>query len=55
MLVQMEVGDLEGVDEVVADHRTAEATVTYDSDVVSPDDIVAAVVKAGYGATPLDS
>ena len=50
MLIQMEVGDLPGVSEVTADHRSAVAEVTYDPDATSPDDIVNAVLKAGYGA-----
>jgi copper chaperone CopZ len=55
MLVQMEVGALPGVAEVKADHRLAVAEVTYDPEAVGPDDIVGAVLKAGYGAEPLES
>jgi copper chaperone CopZ len=50
MLVQMDVGDLPGVESVSSDHRTGVTEVTFEDTVVSPDDIIAAVVKAGYGA-----
>ena len=49
MLIQMEVGDLEGVTAVEADHRTQAVDVDFDADVVSPQDIVSAIVKLGYG------
>lgn len=49
MLIQMEVGDLEGVTAVEADHRTQVVDVDFDADVVSPQDIVSAIVKLGYG------
>jgi copper chaperone CopZ len=49
MLIQMEVGDLEGVMAVEADHRTQVVDVDFDADVVAPQDIVSAIVKLGYG------
>jgi copper chaperone CopZ len=55
MLIQMEVGDLPGVSEVVSDHATSETSVTYDPNVVGIDDIVGAIVKAGYSAEPIDA
>ena len=50
MLIQMDLGDLDGVSEVSSDHRTGITEVTYDDEVTGPDQIVATVVKAGYGA-----
>lgn len=50
MLIQMDVGDLDGVQSVVSDHTAAMTEVTYDSDVVDADRIIEAIVKAGYGA-----
>ncbi|MGB4442560.1 MAG: heavy-metal-associated domain-containing protein [Coriobacteriia bacterium] len=55
MLVQMDVADLEGVTSVTSDHRTAMTEVTYDDDVTGPDDIIGAIVKAGYGAELVQS
>jgi len=49
MLIQMEVGDLEGVTAVEADHRTQVVDVDFDADVVSPQDIISAIVRLGYG------
>lgn len=50
MLIQMDVGDLPGVESVSSDHRTASTEVTYDTDLIDADAIIAAIVKAGYGA-----
>lgn len=50
MLIQMSVGDLPGVADVSADPAGGVTVVTYDPESVSPDDIVAEIVKAGYGA-----
>jgi copper chaperone CopZ len=50
MLIQMDLGDLAGVTGVSSDHRTGITEVTYDDEVTGPDEIIAAVVKAGYGA-----
>lgn len=49
-LIEMDLSDLPGVEAVSVDHRTALAEVTYDENAVGPDAIVAAIVKAGYGA-----
>lgn len=54
MLIQMDVGDLAGVDSVNSDHRTGITEVTYDDAALSPDQIVDTIVKAGYGAEALD-
>lgn len=53
MLVQMSVGDLAGVESVQTDHRTGITEVVYDPALVTDEAIVAEIVKAGYGATPL--
>jgi copper chaperone len=50
MLIQMEVADLDGVESVAADPARSVTEVSYDADVVSPADIVAAITKAGYEA-----
>lgn len=52
MLVDMTVSDLEGVQESSTDLASGLTRVTYDPDVVGPDDIIAAVRSAGYDATP---
>lgn len=54
MLIQMDVGDLAGVESVSADHRAGNTTVTYDDERVGPGDIVDAIMKAGYGATLIE-
>lgn len=50
MLIQMDLGDLPGVTSVTSDHRSSITEVTFDDGLVSPADIIAAIVKAGYGA-----
>ncbi|MCK8113948.1 heavy-metal-associated domain-containing protein [Anaerosoma tenue] len=50
MLIQMDVGGIDGVEAVVSDHRTGITEVTYDDSVLDPEQIVEAIVKAGYGA-----
>lgn len=50
MLIQMNVGDLEGVHAVVSDYASGITEVTFDPEVVSVEDVVAEVEKAGYGA-----
>lgn len=50
MLIQMSVGDLDGVQSVVADNVTGLTEVTYDAEKVSADAVVSEIVKAGYGA-----
>lgn len=50
MLVQMELEDLAGVVSAKSDFRTGMTDVDYDPDQVTVDDLIAAVVRAGYGA-----
>lgn len=50
MVIQMDLGDLDGVSSVTSDHRTGVTEVTYDDSLTGPDQIIAAIVKAGYGA-----
>lgn len=50
MLIQMDVGGVDGVEAVTSDHRTGITEVTYDEHVVGPEAIIEAIVKAGYGA-----
>jgi copper chaperone CopZ len=50
MLIQMDLADLEGVASATSDHRTAITEVTYDDAVTGADDIIGAIIKAGYGA-----
>jgi len=52
MLVDMTVGDLPGVAEVKTDHVSGETEVRFDSDVVTLDQILAAIRGAGYEAEP---
>ncbi len=53
-VIQMDLADLAGVASAVSDHRTSITEVTYDDDVTGPDDIIGAIVKAGYGAEPVE-
>ncbi len=50
MLIQMNVGDLEGVDSVVADLASGVTEVEYDPAKVDVRSIVDEIVRAGYGA-----
>jgi len=50
MLVQMELEDVAGVVSATSDFRTGMTEVEYDPAVVTVDELVAAVVRAGYGA-----
>jgi len=52
MLVDMTVGDLEGVQEVHTDHAIGVTVVTFDQDVISLSEIVNAIREAGYDAEP---
>jgi copper chaperone CopZ len=52
MLIQMNLEDLEGVQSAHADVASGMTEVTYDPDAVAVDDLVGAVVAAGYGAEP---
>ena len=51
MLVDMTVGDLEGVAEVSTDYASGDTDVKFDPDQVSTDEIIAAIRSAGYDAT----
>ncbi len=48
MLVDMTVGELEGVESVETDHVSGDTKVSYDLEKVSVDDIVSAIRSAGY-------
>jgi copper chaperone CopZ len=50
MLIQMTVEDLPGVSAAKTEYATGLTDVTYDSDVLEVDAIIAAIVGAGYGA-----
>lgn len=52
MLIEMNLGDLEGVESSHADFRTGETEVHYDPEKVDVDRIVATIAAAGYGAEP---
>jgi len=51
-LVDMTLGDLEGVESSKTDHATGQTVVTYDSDVVTVDALIEAIRGAGYEAEP---
>jgi copper chaperone CopZ len=50
MLVQMELEDLGGVESASSDFRTGMTDVVYDPASVTVDELIAAIVRAGYGA-----
>jgi copper chaperone len=50
MLVDMTVGDLDGVAEVTTDHATGETVVTFDPKVVTVESIIDAIRSVGYDA-----
>lgn len=52
MLVDMTLGDVEGVVESHTDHATGKTVVTYDDAAVSLDAIMDAIRGAGYEAEP---
>jgi len=54
MLVDMTVGELDGVQEVHTDHATGETLVSFDEEAVSVADIVDAIRGAGYDAEPAE-
>ncbi len=51
MLIDMTLGDLEGVEEVKTDYVSGATSVTYDPALLSEHDLVVAVRSAGYDAT----
>lgn len=53
MLIQMNVGDLEGVEKVEADLASGVTHVLYDPDRVTVEQIVKEIESTGYGAQPL--
>ena len=54
MLVDMTVGEIEGVSDVRTDHASGDTVVTYGSDVVALADIIDAIRGAGYDAAPAE-
>ena len=50
--IEKRVGRLPGVSAVKVHFASARIEVTYDASLVAVDDLVAAVAKAGYRATP---
>ena len=50
MLIDMTLGDLEGVSEVKTDYTSGVTTVTFDPETISVDDLIQAVRSAGYEA-----
>lgn len=53
--VKMAVKKLDGVNSAMASHQEGTATVTYQSDIVSPQQIIAAIQKLGYEAEIMPS
>ena len=53
MLVDLTVGDLDGVEDAHTDHVTGDTVVRYDADAVSVDQIVDAIRGVGYDAEPV--
>jgi copper chaperone len=54
MLVDMTVGELDGVSDVTTDHATGETIVSFDSDQVSVESIIGAIRSVGYDAEVSD-
>lgn len=50
--IEKRVGRLKGVDDVTVHFASSRIEVDHDESLVSVDDLVAAVAKAGYKATP---
>jgi len=50
MMVDMTVGELDGVADVRTDHASGETVVTFDTDALSIDSIIEAIRSAGYDA-----
>lgn len=50
MLIDMTVGDLDGVETVKTDHAVGETVLTYDSELLTPEQVIAAIRSAGYEA-----
>ena len=54
MLIEMDVGDLPGVESVTSDHARGLTEVSYDEATIGPEQIVRAITKAGYAAELLE-
>jgi len=50
--IEKQIGRLKGVENVEVHFASARIEIDHDAERVSVDDLVAAVVKAGYKATP---
>ena len=50
--IEKQVGRLDGVDSVTVHFASARIEIEHDAERASVDDLVAAVAKAGYAATP---
>ena len=50
MLVDMTVGELDGVSEVNTDHATGETIVSFDKDQIDIETIIGAIRSVGYDA-----
>lgn len=50
MLIDMTVGDLDGVESVKTDHALGETLAVYDADVVTVGAIISAIQSVGYEA-----
>jgi len=48
LLVDMMVGELDGVQSVISDHATGEISIEVDTDLSNMDAVVSAIRKAGY-------
>ena len=54
MLIQMNVGEIEGVEAVKADLASGTTEVDFDPEKTDVDAIIAEIVKSGYGAEVAD-
>jgi copper chaperone CopZ len=54
MLIEMTLGDLDGVSVASADYVKGTAHVEYDPSAVTPDELVAAIREQGYTAEATD-
>jgi copper chaperone len=52
MLIDMTLGDVEGVTDSSTDHVAGTTVVTFDPDAVTLDEIMSAIRGAGYEAEP---
>ncbi len=53
MLVDLTVGELEGVADVRTDHATGDTVVRFDDDVITVEQIIDAIRSVGYDAEQL--